>query len=249
MPEAIPLQAHRPGGPNSGPLAETTMSLTPNKKQTSKIASQKQALRDTLWEGLEEGKLWKFNNKGGWLNIPRSFPIILRIMDLLSKGKPLSATYLDLWCRTFNDSFVIANKPREMAFASGFSGERAERTWMARIRLLEGLGFIEVKPGPSGPISYILILNPYLVIKDHQSKGMVDPSSWHALVEKMIEIKATDLDPPPPPEAAPPEAEVAAPPLTAAQAFGVPPQMTTQQASLFTPSGEAVPPPPPTSII
>ncbi len=175
--------------------------MTPNKKQASKFAIQKRALRDTLWVGLDEKKLWHFNNKGGWLNIPRSFPIILRIMDLLSKGKPLSATYLDLWCRTFNDSFVIANKPREMAFASGFGGERAERTWMARIKLLESLGFIEVKPGPSGPISYILILNPYLVIKGLQGKGMVNPSSWHALAEKMIEIGATDLDEPATPEA------------------------------------------------
>ncbi len=76
---------------------------------------------------------------------------------------------------------------------------------MARIRILEGLGFIEVKSGPSGPISYILILNPYLVIKDHQVKGMVDASSWHALIEKMIEIKATDLEPPPPPSEDAPE--------------------------------------------
>lgn len=235
MPDAIPLQAHRPGGPNSGPLAEITMSLTPNKKQSSKIARQKQALRDTLWVGLDEKRLWQFNNKGGWLNIPRSFPIILRIMDLLSKGKPLSATYLDLWCRTFNDSFVIANKPREMAFASGFSGERAERTWMTRIRLLEGLGFIEVKPGPSGPISYILILNPYLVIKDHQAKGMVDPSSWHALVEKMIEIRATDLDEPATPKATPdtpPDSLVAAmQPAPATQDGQASPAKTTAPAN------------------
>jgi len=174
------------------------MALSPNKKQTAKIASQKQALRDSLWPGLKSNRLWQYSGSGGWLNIPRAMPIILRIMDLMSKGKPLSATYLDLWCRTFNDSFVIANKPREMAFLSGFSGERAERTWISRIRLLEGMGFIDVKPGPSGPISYILILNPYLVIRDHNEKGEVDPSSWHALVEKMIEIRATDLDPPAP---------------------------------------------------
>jgi hypothetical protein len=100
---------------------------------------------------------------------------------------------------------------------------------------LEGLGFIDVKSGPSGPISYILILNPYLVIKEHQSRGMVDPSSWHALVEKMIEIKATDLDPPPPTDLATPEAAVAAPPppMTAAQDFGFPPPL----AAPTTPKG------------
>lgn len=120
---------------------------------------------------------------------------------------------------------------------------------MARIKLLEGLGFIDVKSGPSGPISYILILNPYLVIKEHQSRGMVHLSSWHALVEKMIEIKATDLDPPPPADVATPEA-AAPPPTTAAQDFGFPPPLAapiTEQASLFTVSGAIVPPPPATS--
>jgi hypothetical protein len=50
-----------------------------------------------------------------------------------------------------------------MAFYSGFTGERAEYTWASRIRILTDLGFIDIKSGPSGTISYILILNPYQV--------------------------------------------------------------------------------------
>jgi hypothetical protein len=165
----------------------------PNKKQRSKIGQQKLAMRDSLWPSLRENELWDWEKSDGWLNIPRAMPLLLRIMDLQTKGKPVSATYLDLWCRTFNDGFVIANKPREMAFFSGFAGERAERTWASRMRLLEQLTYIDIKPGPSGPISYVLILNPYLVVKRHHDNGLVNASSWNALVEKMIEIRATDL--------------------------------------------------------
>jgi hypothetical protein len=64
----------------------------------------------------------------GWLSIPRAMPLLLQIMDNLSKGKPVSSAYLDLWCRTYDDSLIVANKSREMAFFSGFTGERAERT-------------------------------------------------------------------------------------------------------------------------
>lgn len=167
--------------------------ITPNKKQVSKIQKQKAALRASLWPELDEKKLWVYKNTGGWLNIPRAMPLLLRIMDTMSKGKPVSQTYLDLWCRTFNDSFVIANKPTEMAFYSGFNGERAVRTWIDRIGILAKLGFIVVKDGPSGPISYILILNPFLVLKECQTKGAIDTKSYNALMERLIETGTDEL--------------------------------------------------------
>jgi hypothetical protein len=70
---------------------------TPNKKQVPKIQRQKAALRASLWPTLDEKKLWVYNQTtGGWLNIPRAMPLLLRIMDNMSKGKPISQTYLDL---------------------------------------------------------------------------------------------------------------------------------------------------------
>ncbi len=165
----------------------------PTKKQRSKIATQKGALRESLWPKIDD-ELWDYNKSDGWLNVPRAMPILLRIMDNMSKGKPVSATYLDLWCRTFNDSFVIANKAKEMAFFSGFAGERAERTWASRMRILMELGFIDIKAGPNGPISYVLIFNPYKVVAKQHEKGMVDAASWNALREKMIESGTSDLE-------------------------------------------------------
>lgn len=165
----------------------------PNKKQVSKIQKQKAALRASLWPGLDEKRLWAYKATGGWLNIPRAMPLLLRIMDNMSKGKPVSQTYLDLWCRTYNDSFVIANKPIEMAFYAGFNGERAVRTWADRIAILAKLGFIDVLPGPGGPIGYILIWNPFQVLKEYQAKGGVDQKSYNALIERLIETGTDEL--------------------------------------------------------
>ena len=165
----------------------------PNKKQVSKIQRQKAALRDLLWPGLGDERLWSYVKSDGWLNVPRAMPLLLQVMDRMSNGKPVSATYLDLWCRTYNDSFVVASKPREMAFFSGFAGERAERTWAGRMRILAELGFIDVKDGPNGPLSYVLIWNPYAVVRDHHGRGRVDSKSYNALLERMIEIRAADF--------------------------------------------------------
>ncbi len=118
----------------------------------------------------------------------------MQIMDNLSKGKPVSSTYFDLWCRTYDDSFIVANKAREMAFFSGFTGERAERTWASRMHILEELDFIGIAEGPNGRISYVLIYNPYQVVKKHFQAGSINAASFNALKQRMIEIGAQDLD-------------------------------------------------------
>ena len=165
-----------------------------SKKRRTKIARQKLALRGSLWPELDEDRLWRREKSDGWLSVPRTMPLFKQIMDNLSKGKPVSSTYFDLWCRTYDDSFIVANKSREMAFFSGFTGERAERTWTSRMRILAELGFIDIAEGPNGPISYVLIYNPYQVVMKHFQDGSINVASFNALKQRMIEIGAQDLD-------------------------------------------------------
>jgi len=165
-----------------------------SKRRRTKIARQKRALRESLWPALDEDRLWLREKSDGWLSVPRAMPLLMQIMDNLSKGKPVCSTYFDLWCRTYDDSFVVANRPREMAFFSGFNGERAERTWASRMRILQELGFIAIAEGPNGPISYVLIYNPYLVVSQHVRNGSINAATFNALKQRMIEIGAQDLE-------------------------------------------------------
>jgi hypothetical protein len=170
---------------------------TGRKVRVKKIVRRKLELRQSLWPDLHEERLWLRQKSDGWLSIPRAFPLLLRIMDMLApKGKPVSQTYLDLMCRTNDDAFGIVNKPRERAYYAGFTGERAERTWADRMKILAGLDFIDIKSGASGPINYILLYNPYHVIKRHHQDGKVDEAAYNALKERVIEIGADYLDAP-----------------------------------------------------
>jgi len=164
------------------------------KKSLNKIARKKAQMRGRLWPDLDESQLWERKTSAGWLSMPRAMPLILRIMDTLApKGKPVSQTYLDLWCRTYDDSFVIVSKPREMAYHSGFSGERAESTWATRMRTLRDLGFIDIKEGVS-PINYALLYNPYYVIKKHYQEKRLSDAEFTALQQRLLDIGADDLD-------------------------------------------------------
>ena len=162
------------------------------------IAKRQSDLRAQLWPDLKLTDLWNRKVSQGFTTIPRTMPLILMAMDEMSKNQPVSSTYLDLWCRAFDECIVTLNKPLEMAFYAGFSGQRAQQTWKARIEILVELGFIKVQPGPSGPISYAVVLNPYGILKRHheiQTPGL-RPDTYNALIQRATEIGASDLNPP-----------------------------------------------------
>jgi hypothetical protein len=163
-------------------------------RELSAIAKKQLALRDQIWPG-QEPYLWHRKTHNGYATIPKTMPLILKIMDEMTKGTPVSSTYLALWCGTWDNSFVTLSKPAEMANAAGFSGQRGERTWASRVQLLNKLHFINVKPGPSGSINYVLMMNPHLVIRHHhenKTPGLVE-ASYHALIERALEVGAVDM--------------------------------------------------------
>lgn len=155
--------------------------------------------REALWPKAEPC-LWHRKVHDGFTTIPKTMPLILQIMDEMSKGKPLSATYLGLWCATWDNSFVNIGNAQEMAHAAGFTGQRAEYTWASRMKLLHDLGFIDIKPGKSGSISHVIIWNPHFVIRDHHGKktpGLME-ATYNMLLERALEIGAKDMTEPPP---------------------------------------------------
>lgn len=158
------------------------------------IVAKNLVQRQLLWPGAEPW-LWHRTANKGFATIPKTMPLILQIMDDLSNGKPLSSTYLSLWCETWDNSMVNVSKHQEMAHAAGFTGQRATYTWGGRMQLLHTLGFIDIKPGKSGPISHVLIWNPHRIIRLHhenKTPGLVE-ANFNALLERALEIGANDM--------------------------------------------------------
>lgn len=166
------------------------------------IVAKQLAQREALWPGIGTSPwLWNRTAHKGFATIPKTMPLILRIMDELSSGKPLSPTYLALWCDTWDNSMVNLAKPHEMAHAAGFTGQRAVYTWRTRMLLLKKLLFIDIKPGKSGDIRHVLIWNPHLIIRHHhqaKTAGLME-GTYNALIERGLEIGANDVVAPLPP--------------------------------------------------
>lgn len=163
-------------------------------REASAIAKKQLALRDLYWPGMEA---WLWNRKAhrGFTTIPKTMPLVLKIMDEITKGAPVSSTYLTLWCNTWDNNFVVLNKPGELAHASGFSGQRGEHTWSTRMKKLQELEFIDIKPGRTGPLGYAIIWNPHYILRWHhhiKTLGLTE-ASYNALVETALDIGAAEM--------------------------------------------------------
>jgi hypothetical protein len=160
-----------------------------------KAAEKTVALRAKLWPGLDKSLLWDAKVDDGYTPVPRAMPLIMAIIDDMTKGKPAGYVFFELWCRAFNEMYVSLGAATSLATHAGYSGQRAVRMLHERIESLEANGFIITAPGSAGKLSHAVILNPYKVIKEHYEKGHqgITPEKYAALVERADDIGATDF--------------------------------------------------------
>ena len=152
-------------------------------------------LRKRVWANVPESEVWSRKPPtAGFTTIPRGLRHVMQIMDDMSKGKPLSATDFTLWCWGRDAQIVDVVSANELAFESGFTGQRMESTWRERMRLLQSLEYIRIAEGRYGPISHVLIMNPYMITKQQYEAGKVQEVRYNALLQRLDDVGAKDLE-------------------------------------------------------
>lgn len=196
-PQAIPVPPPPPlTGSGVAPdfLASlAVLNATQKKKRKSKAHVNSMKMRAELWPELDASLLWDRNLNDGYSTIPRTLSIITNIIDDLSKkitGKsvPAGKTYFGLWCRVWDENMLTIENETIYAIEAGYTGERNVTTWRAHMKVLLDLGFIDVREGAYGPYNFVLIYNPYLVLKTLKDK--IPATSYQLLVQRAIEIGA-----------------------------------------------------------
>jgi len=174
---------------------------TPNQKQLQKKANKAKeaaiAMRKFLWPEVTEAHLWLLDERTrkGFAQIPRTIPLLINIIGdaakrVTGRSVPAGRTYLVLWCRVFSEGFVRIDSEPAAAMEAGYSGERNVTTWREHLRVLKELGFIDFKEGPSGPMQYVLLFNPYAIVKSMHSNGLIPTSQYTAFFQRASDIGA-----------------------------------------------------------
>lgn len=165
-------------------------------RKVSKADQRREELRERLWPE-SANLIWSRKTNDGFITIPRLLPLVMRLIDSLSRKGAPSVVYLDLWTRSFDQGIVTVVDEETFAYSSGYSGTRAVRTWREHVQKLADLGFIKIKPQGNREIAHILILNPLQVCADlYRGKPhVVTDEWWTAFVHRAGEIGAIVPDP------------------------------------------------------
>lgn len=168
------------------------MNIVQQKKRKSKAQEKAIKLRTEFWPELKAEDVWDRTKQKGFTTVPRTMPLLMAIIDSLSKNQPAGQAYFVLWCHVFDESFLIIENPDVFASETGFSGERRLSTWRQRMKTLQDLGFIDARKGASGDYHYILIKNPHVVI--HKIKDQIPESLFRQLLDRALDIGAGDIE-------------------------------------------------------
>ncbi len=167
------------------------MSVRAKRKGRRNQSERRLDLIEALW-GEEEIQTWHRLENDGYSTIPRYLPLIGALMDSLSKGAPLSTTYLALWFRVSDEGLIEIRDKTVLAFESGFASDRGVTTWSGRMKKLKELGFISCREGSSGEFHNVLIIHPLVVIKRLVEEGLISKGkAYNILVERVIEVGAS----------------------------------------------------------
>lgn len=136
---------------------------------------------DTLWTGEEDG----------WFKSPRTMPLVLSLLsskEIGGKQDP-SRVYFELLSRHMGEGVIEMASELDHAYASGYEGQRALRTWQERMAILELHGFIKKKQVGNQQYKYVALVHPTVAVQKLYEKKQVPEIWWGAYCSRKAETK------------------------------------------------------------
>jgi hypothetical protein len=155
-------------------------------------ADRRAQLKEHYWP---DDAAW--NGAGaGWFKGPRTLPLILALLSdkTLTAGRDVAHVYLELLSRHFDGGVVEMGNEADHAYAAGYTGSRAVRTWHERMLLLHELGFIKSKHVGNQRYKLVFVVDPFVVVARLREAGKVPDSWWEAYTLRLLETKEVDLE-------------------------------------------------------
>ncbi len=135
--------------------------------------------------------VWTGEGEKGWFSVPRSLPLVLALLSSkeISKKHDPSSVYLELLSRQRGEGVIEMAHEQEHAFAAGYIGTRAVRTWQERMKILEENGFIRTLQVGNQRYKYVVIVHPTTAIQLLRDQKRVDDNWWNAYLANKRESK------------------------------------------------------------
>lgn len=154
----------------------------------SGIAARREELRKQYWPKED---LWTGEKEVGWFPAPRTLPLILSLLSSkqISKKKDPSSVYLDLMSRQRGEGIIEMGHEADHAFASGYEGRRAVRTWQERMKILEDNGFIRTVKVGNQRFRFVAIVHPTTAVQRLREDKKIPENWWNAYLACKAETR------------------------------------------------------------
>lgn len=177
---------HHPGAQGGVPKKSVRkVSRVASVGQRNVADMKREQIREQFWPGSSL-EIFDRTQHNGFSTVPRIISLVLVLIEeLAEKGKHPSRVYCELWFRAFDSQMIEIKDENEVAYACGLTVRR----WKERIAVLQQLGFIRTKPAGKLEHAYILLINPYNVVKKLRDEGQIkDEAWWGAYTRRSTEI-------------------------------------------------------------
>jgi hypothetical protein len=159
----------------------------------SGVAKRREEIRQEYWP---QEDLWTGEKEMGWFSVPRSLPLVLTLLSSkeISGGKDPSFVYLELLSRQRGEGVIEMAHEADHAFAAGYDGNRAVRTWQERMKILEEIGFIRTVNIGNHRYKYAAIVHPTTAVQRLRALKKVPDNWWSAYLANKRETKEATFE-------------------------------------------------------
>jgi len=155
--------------------------------EKSGIAARREELRNHYWP---QEDLWTGEKEKGWFHAPRTLPLILSLLSSkqISPKKDPSLVYLELMSHQRGEGIIEMGHEADHAFAAGYEGSRAVRTWQERMKILEDNGFI-LRKEVGNRLKYVAIVHPTTAVQRLRDNKKIPHNWWDAYIARKAETR------------------------------------------------------------
>lgn len=159
----------------------------------SSISLRREQRREEFWPNED---VWTGENEKGFFMAPRTLSLIIALLDSkkISGSLDPGKVYFELWTRHIDSGLIELGTEASHAYAAGYTGSRAIRTWRERMRVLEKHGFIKIQSIGNEVYKYVLLVHPTLAIQQLRQKGLVPEDWWKAYRDRQIDTKEASYE-------------------------------------------------------
>ncbi|WP_342619570.1 hypothetical protein [Rhodoferax sp. GW822-FHT02A01] len=180
----------------SPPASAAIPAQAPKKGKVRKrktLAEWAKDIRALHWAAIADEQVWS-SAGGGWTAMPRAVGLICEVVvkeahkKMFNASSAAGTTYMTLWMHSQASGIARVESEEDAAFESGYGGERGVTTFRRHLRTLKQMGFIDFVEESRGRVKWVLLFNPYQVVKKLHEEGHLDKQIFRAVSERAMGI-------------------------------------------------------------